>query len=119
MAALGEVAIVRLGLPPLHQTDYFIVGSRQSKRTLGELYDVPQGRIAVLPYPIDLELFSLSEERAEESDKSLRVCWLGRIIPRKRLDLFLDGAALAIRAVLTFDHHHRGDWIYSGIRKVD
>lgn len=94
---LAKLRLSRLGLPPLHQTDYFIVGSRQSKRTLGELYDVPQGRIAVLPYPIDLELFSLSEERAEEFDKSLRVCWLGRIIPRKRLDLFLDGAAAAIR----------------------
>ena len=32
-----------------------------------------------------------------EPAASLRVCWLGRIIPRKRLDLFLTGAALAIR----------------------
>ncbi len=94
---LAKLRLSRIGLPPLHQTDYFIVGSRQSRRTLGELYDIPQGRIAVLPYPIDLDLFSLSGLGAEDGDKSLRVCWLGRIIPRKRLDLFLNGAAEAIR----------------------
>jgi glycosyltransferase involved in cell wall biosynthesis len=29
-------------------------------------------------------------------NEPLRICWVGRIVPRKRLDLFLDGAALAI-----------------------
>ena len=30
----------------------------------------------------------------------MRVLWLGRIVPRKRLDLFLDGASLAIESGL-------------------
>jgi glycosyltransferase involved in cell wall biosynthesis len=98
---LAKLRLARIGLPPLGKTDHFIVGSQQSRRTLGELYNVAQDRIAVLPYPIDLGLFSLPREAREPSkegdDKSLRICWLGRIIPRKRLDLFLDGAALAIR----------------------
>lgn len=98
---LAKLRLSRVGLPPLQLTDLFIVGSQQSKRTLGELYGVPLDRISVLPYPIDLELFRLPDDAKaageNDGDKSLRVCWLGRIIPRKRLDLFLDGAALAIR----------------------
>jgi glycosyltransferase involved in cell wall biosynthesis len=97
---LAKLRLSRLGLPPLGQSDRFIVGSRQSKQTLAELYGIAPGCISVSPYPIDLELFTLPRDaRASENaaDGSLRVCWLGRIVPRKRLDLFLEGAALAIR----------------------
>lgn len=91
----------RLGLPPFAASDRILVGSQQSARTLQTLYGIPSGRIDSLPYPIDLELFRPLEEEigAKQSalPRSLRVLWLGRIIPRKRLDLFLDGAALAIR----------------------
>jgi glycosyltransferase involved in cell wall biosynthesis len=87
-----------VGLPPLKLTDHFIVGSRESRRTLHTVYGVRDERIFTLPYPIDLQMFRtefLNPARA--ASPSLRVCWLGRIIPRKRLDLFLDGAALAVR----------------------
>jgi glycosyltransferase involved in cell wall biosynthesis len=74
-------------------TDQFIVGSQESKRTLSKLYGIAHDRIDTLPYPIDLELFTLPRDAKGASgngdDASLRVCWLGRIIPRKRLDLFL------------------------------
>jgi glycosyltransferase involved in cell wall biosynthesis len=83
-----------LGRPPLSHTDQFIIGSRQSANTLVKLYSVDPNRISVLPYPIDLELFRpLSRPFATGS---LRVLWLGRIVPRKRLDIFLNGASLAI-----------------------
>jgi glycosyltransferase involved in cell wall biosynthesis len=98
---LAKLRLSRIGLPPLQLTDQFIVGSQESKRTLSKLYGIAQDHIDTLPYPIDLELFTLPRDAKSASehggDRSLRVCWLGRIIPRKRLDLFLNGAALAIR----------------------
>jgi glycosyltransferase involved in cell wall biosynthesis len=97
---LALLRLSRIGLPPLALTDYFIVGSQISKETLKTVYGVRNERIFTLPYPIDLNLFHLNVLRpfgSGEGAGSLRACWLGRVIPRKRLDLFLDGAALAIR----------------------
>jgi glycosyltransferase involved in cell wall biosynthesis len=93
---LAKLRLSRLGLPPLKHSDHIIVGSMQSKQTLHEVYGVPQSQISALPYPIDLNMFRPSEEEAPSSN-DLRVLWLGRIIPRKRLDLFLSGIELAIR----------------------
>jgi glycosyltransferase involved in cell wall biosynthesis len=109
--ALARIRLSRAGLPPFEDTDHFIVGSSQSKRTLHSLYGIPEERISSLPYPIDLELFNLTsnEPSADTVDARsggsggdaarpvLRVCWLGRIVPRKRLDLFLEGSELVIR----------------------
>ena len=108
---MARIRLSRLGLPPFRNADRFIVGSQESKRALSKLYKIPSERIETLPYPIDLKVFRLPGETeasaqsagssggnsAKAEDGSLHVCWLGRIIPRKRLDLFLDGAALAIR----------------------
>ena len=117
---LAKLRLSRIGLPPLQLTDQFIVGSQESKRTLSKLYGIAQDRIETLPYPIDLELFTLpSDERGASGSGacgSLRVCWLGRIVPRKRLDLFLGGSALAIRAGHRPSVDYCGrHWIYSGI----
>ena len=39
-------------------------------------------RIFTLPYPIDLQMFKPELLKTEASQSSsLRVCWLGRIIP--------------------------------------
>jgi glycosyltransferase involved in cell wall biosynthesis len=97
---LALLRLSRIGLPPLALTDHFIVGSRISKQTLNAIYGVRNERIFTLPYPIDLNIFHLNVLRpfgSGEGAGSLRACWLGRVIPRKRLDLFLNGAALAIR----------------------
>jgi glycosyltransferase involved in cell wall biosynthesis len=108
---LAQLRLSKLGRPPFHHTDQFIIGSRQSANTLVNLYSVDPDRISVLPYPIDLELFkprspdlqagpALSSPNGpalSSSNGPLRVLWLGRIVPRKRLDLFLDGASLAIK----------------------
>ncbi len=93
---LAQVRLSPAGLPPLRHSDHIIVGSRQSQRTLHELYGVSPGRTSALPYPIDLNLFRPAVEATAQSTE-LRVVWLGRIIPRKRLDLFLRGLELAIR----------------------
>ena len=97
---LALLRLSRIGLPPLALTDCFIVGSQISKQTLNTLYGVRNERIFTLPYPIDLNLFHLNVLKPDSSGggaESIRACWLGRIIPRKRLDLFLNGAELAIR----------------------
>jgi glycosyltransferase involved in cell wall biosynthesis len=91
---IARLRLSKLGQPPLHKSDHFIVGSRQSLQTLTELYRVEAGRISILPYPIDLQLFRPA--RPVSKPGPLRVLWLGRIVPRKRLDILLGGAARAI-----------------------
>jgi len=104
-AAMARLRLSRFGLPRFSASDRFIVGSGQSRRTLEDYYGIPATKVDILPYPIDLSLFRLPEPpNSSNPDGSharalpLRCIWLGRIVPRKRLDLFLDGAAAAIRA---------------------
>jgi glycosyltransferase involved in cell wall biosynthesis len=97
--ALANVRLSPAGLPPLRHSDHIIVGSRQSCETLRSEYGVIADQTSALPYPIDLSLFDAPEATKPDSD-TLRLLWLGRIIPRKRLDLFLRGVAQAIRGGL-------------------
>ncbi len=92
---LAKLRLSPLGLPPFHFSDHFIVGSSQSKNDLTKFFGIDAGRISTLPYPVDLEHFSPNPSKT--TLPGLGVLWLGRIIPRKRLDLFLDGAAEAIQ----------------------
>jgi glycosyltransferase involved in cell wall biosynthesis len=92
---LARLRLSPLGQPPLHKSDHLIVGSRQSAETLAKRYRVDPRRVSILPYPIDLDLFRPLPRSSEPGP--LRVLWLGRIVPRKRLDIFLDGAAQAIK----------------------
>jgi len=95
---LSRLRLSPLGLPPLRFSDRVIVGSRQSSATLCGLCRFPSGRIDRLPYPVDLEHFRPVEGApARAPGGPLRILWLGRIIPRKRLDVFLDGACEAVR----------------------
>lgn len=93
---LARLRLSSIGLPALRHSDHVIVGSNQSKKTLHEIYGVPASLISTLPYPIDLNMFRPIEETAGTNEE-LRVLWLGRIIPRKRLDLYLQGLEIAIR----------------------
>jgi glycosyltransferase involved in cell wall biosynthesis len=93
---LALLRLSRLGLPDFHHSHHFIVGSEQSRCTLGRLYNIDSRRVSVLPYPIDLNVFYPRPNSLPSKSGPLQLLWLGRIIPRKRLDLFLRGAALAI-----------------------
>lgn len=93
------LAILRLskwGLPPLRHSDHVIVGSEQSKQSLCNLYRFSPSQVSTLPYPIDLNLFQPAPTEPAVGGE-LRVLWLGRVVPRKRLDLFLSGLACAIQ----------------------
>jgi glycosyltransferase involved in cell wall biosynthesis len=94
---LAKMRLSRMGLPNFTFSDLFIVGSGQSKSTLQEVYGVESQRISVIPYPIDLANFNVIDSDESTSESQLRIIWLGRVVPRKRLDLFLEAAALLIR----------------------
>jgi glycosyltransferase involved in cell wall biosynthesis len=95
---LSHLRLSPLGLPPLRFSDRVIVGSRQSAGTLAADYRFPRERIDILPYPVDPGLFRPPAVAPVHAPGGpLRVLWLGRIIPRKRLDVFLDGACEAVR----------------------
>jgi len=93
---LARLRLSRLGLPVFKHSDHFIAGSEQSRRTLCRLYAIDSARVSILPYPIDLSLFYPDPNAPRSKSGSLRVLSLGRIVPRKRLDVFLQGAAIAI-----------------------
>ena len=92
----ARLRLSSFGTPNLAHSDLIIVGSQQSATTLRKKYDIPAKKIEILPYPVDLQMFDLSAPVPHGPE--LRCLWLGRIVPRKRLDLFLDGAALAIKS---------------------
>ncbi len=50
-------------------------------------FGLPEERASILPYPIDLSPFARA--RCTEPGR-LTLLWLGRAVPRKRLDLFLE-----------------------------
>lgn len=91
---LAALRLSRWGLPDFSASDFMIVGSSQSRGTLVREFGVAPDRVGTLPYPIDASLFRQAAPR--EAGSRMTALWLGRIVPRKRLDLFLDGCSLAI-----------------------
>ena len=83
------------GLPKFEFSDHVIVGSQWSRQRLIEMFGLNVEQTHALPYPIDLQMFQPPRKTRGSSDP-IRLLWLGRFAPRKRLDLFLDGLELAI-----------------------
>jgi glycosyltransferase involved in cell wall biosynthesis len=91
---LASLRLSCLGTPRFCLADHLVVLSEWSRRNMHDLFGVPYEKMSKLPLPIDLKLFAPA---FRTDDDCVRALWAGRIVPRKRLDLFLDGAALAIR----------------------
>jgi glycosyltransferase involved in cell wall biosynthesis len=91
---LARVRLSPFGLPPFRFSDHVIVGSQQSKSTLVEKFGLGDSRISTSPYPVDLSAFQPGA--GMRIPGTLRCLWLGRIVPRKRLDLFLSAAEIAV-----------------------
>ena len=95
LTALANVRLA-VGLPRYKPSDLLIVGSAWSRQMLVRDFHQPGDRVHALPYAIDLTRFECCKEPHSRCG-SLQVCWLGRIVPRKRIDLLLKAAGLAIR----------------------
>lgn len=95
---LALLARLRLsaGLPRFGFSDRIVVGSSQSRETLVRMYGVARARVASVPYAVEAAGFP--EVPRGRVPGPFTVLWLGRIVPRKRLDLFLEGAAQAVAA---------------------
>jgi glycosyltransferase involved in cell wall biosynthesis len=95
---LRAYAVYRLslGLPRFRYSDAVIVGSEWSRQRLITRHGLLPQAVHAIPYPIDLQRFTPSSESRDPKGR-LRLLWLGRFVPRKRLDLLLDGLAMAIR----------------------
>jgi glycosyltransferase involved in cell wall biosynthesis len=74
----------------LKQNDALICGSQWSRNKILTCGVTPE-KIFVLPYPVDLTFFKPSEKSSanKKNAKSMTFLWLGRVDPRKRLDLLL------------------------------
>lgn len=72
----------------LRTSDALIISSRWSSERWVR-FGLSRDRVLSLPYPLDLESFAGVEPRPEGAPVTF--LWLGRAVPRKRLDLFLDG----------------------------
>ena len=97
---LANLRLSRIGLPNFNHSDHLIVTGEWSKKTLSSpsYFGVNENKISTLPLPIDLDLFNLPNNLHVGPRKDfLNILWVGRIVPRKRLDLFLNGAEMAIK----------------------
>lgn len=72
-----------------------ICGSEWSRQHL-IAFGIPAERVFALPYPFDLELFRPAPNVPPRHPGRRTFLWLGRIDPRKRLDLMLEAFALLL-----------------------
>ena len=86
---------MRLAKPDFSQSDTVIVGSEVPRQRLIREFDLDADQVKALPYAIDLSQYKVRQASPPREGR-LRVLWLGRIVPRKRLDLLLAAASLAI-----------------------
>lgn len=77
-------------------SDFFVCCSSWSKEQLVQ-YGVAPEVIKALPYPMDMSLFKFRKPRADSTKKQKVFLYLGRIDPRKRLDLLLEAFALVLQ----------------------
>jgi glycosyltransferase involved in cell wall biosynthesis len=79
----------------LDSSDLLICGSRWAQGELMQ-HEGKWGAVEALPYPIALDEFRPSERLGVDWDQPTIVC-VGRLVPRKRLDLLLDAFPLVLR----------------------
>ncbi len=97
---LAVVAAYRYSEPirrrSLSSSEQIVVGSEWARQAvIGEGFQAD--RVHALPYPIDLDLFRPAEGRSEPDSSAPTIVSLGRLDPRKRLDLLLAAFELVLR----------------------
>lgn len=99
-------------------SDIFICGSQWSQEMLCE-WGLEKEKTKVLPYPIDINFFQPNDLLKKEEEDSIKLLWLGRIVPRKRLDLLLDAVAMLIKENQNIHLQVIGDFPYGkGYKKL-
>jgi glycosyltransferase involved in cell wall biosynthesis len=78
-------------------SEHLIVGSRWSREAM-VAEGMPAERTHALPYPIDFHAFRPEPPIERDSDRPLLLS-LGRLDPRKRLDLLFDAFALVLQVI--------------------
>lgn len=94
----------------LARADRIVCGSEWSRQQMIRFGLAPE-TVFGLPYPFDLDLFA---QRPPRGEKPYRFLWLGRIDPRKRLDLMLDGFAHLLNKRSDIHLHIVGRTSYAG-----
>jgi glycosyltransferase involved in cell wall biosynthesis len=77
----------------VRKSDFLIVCSGMTRDHLQKT-GIDPSRVSILPYPIDAKLFPYIQRPARSPRTIL---YLGRIVPRKRLDLLLESFRLILR----------------------
>jgi glycosyltransferase involved in cell wall biosynthesis len=101
-----------LGQPRFKASDVVICGSQSSLRTLADTYGVSVDALHALPYPIDLTQFGPAS--LGRHGPPYRLLWVGRVVPRKRLDLFLAAGEQLIDAGWDVTLDVIGDFPFAG-----
>jgi glycosyltransferase involved in cell wall biosynthesis len=78
------------------KSDVVLCGSRWAVGSWRR-FGVPRRKLTPLPYPIDLDRFRPAPPPADKPPGEFLFLHLGRVVPRKRLDLLLDAFALFAR----------------------
>lgn len=79
-------------------SDVMICGSQWARKQHLAAVSLPPEKIKVLPYPVNLEVFQPRKPQIEQNQNEQKIfLWLGRIEPRKRLDLLLDAYKLILQ----------------------
>lgn len=101
-----------LSLLDIARSDKFICGSRWAKEMMTAA-SIESSRISVLPYPIDLDLFKPADQSTKLSREKTKLLWLGRVVPRKRLDLALEAIRLLVKEGIDVHLQIIGKFSYS------
>lgn len=83
-------------LRALQSADEIICGSAWSRRHI-IAEGLPPSQVHALPYPVDFDVFHPSPDDAPLHPGRKTLLWLGRIDPRKRLDLLLKAFEALLR----------------------
>lgn len=103
----------------ISNSDILICSSQWSKdNTIS--YGIPQEKVKVLPFPIDMKIFDVDPyPRISAIGRRKTFLWLGRLDPRKRLDLLLEAYRLLLKERQDVDLKIIGSFrYYKGYKKL-
>jgi glycosyltransferase involved in cell wall biosynthesis len=80
----------------IENSDVLICSSQWSRQSIID-YGISPEKVKSLPFPLDLDLFNPDQRVYDSATRKKRLLWLGRLDPRKRLDLMIDAYRLLLK----------------------